>query len=210
MGKLGDLAAAMGRTRQFICRQARTLGLTDPKAPRPYFRIWKGMPEEQARMWMDKFKQSSLTLGRFCKRLKLDDLGFSKTLSEFFPDEWDAVIESKAPRQTKYRLGRSFEYRVRDDLRRKGYFVLRSPRSGSPVDLIAVKKDKSLLFIQCKRGGAIGVTEWNIFYDLCISVGAMPILAEMGTVSGVQYWQIVERKDGTKRAQPKISIQILD
>lgn len=35
-GKLGDLAKKMGRTKPFICRQAKELGLTDQKSSRPY------------------------------------------------------------------------------------------------------------------------------------------------------------------------------
>ena len=35
-GKLDDLAKSLGRTKQFICRQAKTLGLTDPRSFKPY------------------------------------------------------------------------------------------------------------------------------------------------------------------------------
>lgn len=35
-GQLVLLAKKMGRTKQFICRQARELGLTNQKSPRPY------------------------------------------------------------------------------------------------------------------------------------------------------------------------------
>ena len=35
-GKLDDLAAKMGRTKQFICRQAKKLGLTDARSPKMY------------------------------------------------------------------------------------------------------------------------------------------------------------------------------
>ncbi len=35
-GQLSDLAAEMGRTKQFICRQAQRLGLTDQSRARPY------------------------------------------------------------------------------------------------------------------------------------------------------------------------------
>lgn len=36
VGKLADLAADMGRTKHFICRQARALGLTDQRRAKPY------------------------------------------------------------------------------------------------------------------------------------------------------------------------------
>jgi len=35
-GKLNDLADSMGRTKQFICRKAKELGLTDRKSLKPY------------------------------------------------------------------------------------------------------------------------------------------------------------------------------
>ncbi len=36
IGRLDDLAKKMGRTKQFICRQAKMLGLTNPKSLHPY------------------------------------------------------------------------------------------------------------------------------------------------------------------------------
>lgn len=39
-GKLSELAASMGRTRQFICRKARTLGLTDQNRTKPWL-VWR-------------------------------------------------------------------------------------------------------------------------------------------------------------------------
>lgn len=36
IGKLDDLAKEMGRTKQFICRKAKTLGLTDRHSFKPY------------------------------------------------------------------------------------------------------------------------------------------------------------------------------
>ena len=49
---------------------------------------------------------------------------------------------------TNYERGRSFEYRVRDDLISRGYVVMRSAGSRSPADLIAGKPGKILL-VQC-------------------------------------------------------------
>ena len=49
---------------------------------------------------------------------------------------------------SSYRKGRRFEWRVRDYLERKGWFVARQTRSSFP-DLIAIKNGKILL-IECK------------------------------------------------------------
>lgn len=206
-GKLRELATKIGRTVPFICRQARELGLTSPSHPRQYIAKWKYMTEEAARVLIDKFKRSKFGLNQYSARYGYDSLGFSMTLRRFFPDEWDAVIESKAPHQSKYRLGRSFEYRVRDALKAKGFIVLRSPRSGSPIDLVAVRKD-GVLFIQCKRGDSLNPAGWNEIYKLAVSVNATPIMASTPQGRGMILWKITGPKDGSKRKQPRIEITI--
>ncbi len=201
-GKLGLLAKKMNKSKHLICRKARELNLTDQKHKKIYFGKWKYMNEDTARILFDKFRDSKYTMNIFCKKNSLDDGGFSKTMSKFFPDEWEHTIESKIPRQTMYRVGRSFEYRVRDAFRKIGYFVLRSPRSGSPVDLIAVKKG-SLLFIQCKKGSILPRTEWNDLYKLSLSVDSIPILASSPFGQGIVYEKILDFKIEGKHKQPK-------
>ncbi|MCK4513000.1 hypothetical protein KAW64_14740 [bacterium] len=202
-GKLADLAKRMGRDKTTICGKARTLGLTSPKHARRYYAIWKYMDEETARVIFEDFRNTRGTMGDYCRRKGLGELGFSRTMQRHFPDEWDVVIEAKAPRQTMYRIGRAFEYRTRDDLKKRGYFVMRSPRSGSPIDLVAIKPEV-VLFIQCKRSGQIGVKEWNEVYDLAASVEAVPVLTDRpDSGRGVRYWRMTGRKDGSKRPQPR-------
>lgn len=200
-GRVKELAQEMGRTVPFLSRQARRLGLTSYSHPRKHYGKWKYMTEAEARALFEEFKISRYTMTEFCTRKGLDDLGFSRTMQRFFPDEWDAVIEAKAPRESMYRRGRAFEYRVRDDLRSRKYFVLRSPRSGSPVDLVAIKPGK-VLFVQCKRHGQLLREEWNTFYELACSVDAEPILAATPTGRGIKYWRLTGKKDGSKRPQP--------
>ena len=76
---------------------------------------------------------------------------------------------------TSYEKGRRFEYRVRDFLKNKDYFVLRSPRSKGPVDLVAIRKGE-ILFIQCKSWGCIDKEEKEQLISLAKSVGAMPLM----------------------------------
>lgn len=206
-GKLALLAADMGRGKTDICTKARTLGLTDPKHKKPYGGVWKYMPEEVARGIFDQWVGSSLGLVAWCKKKGYDDLGFSNCMKRYFADEWDHVIELKQPKTGLYRLGRRLEYTVRDDLKRHGYFVLRSPQSRSPVDVVGFRKGE-VIFVQCKRGGALGVADWNEFYDLSISVGAVPILASTPTGRGTVYQLLVGRKDGSKRAQPFVPYKL--
>ena len=108
---------------------------------------------------------------------------------------------AKTPQAKAYQRGRNFEYRVKKDMEKRGYLVLRSPASKSPVDLYCMKKNE-LVFIQCKLNGVIGVTEWNTFFDYSKYVGALPILAE--NVKGkILYSEAIEKKDGSHRKQPK-------
>lgn len=200
-GTLAALAKSMGRTRQFICRQARTLGLTSYKHQKRYMSKWKYMTEAEARTIMDNFKAARMGMGTYCRVHGYDDLGFSRTLSGFFPDEWEHVIESKTPLSSKYRRGRQFEYHIRNLLRGLGYFVMRSPASKSPIDLVAIKTG-TVLFVQCKTSGALIVSEWNELLDLATSVGAVPVLAFRHMVRQVTYRKLIGPKDGSKRRQP--------
>jgi Holliday junction resolvase len=124
-------------------------------------------------------------------------------MRRFFADQWEPEVEARAPKQTMYRYGRAFEYRVRDALRKLGFFVLRSPQSRSPIDLVAIRRG-AVLFVQCKRSGQLPPGEWNELLDLSVSVGAVPLMAEIAKTRGeILYWRLLERKDGTKRAQPR-------
>jgi len=200
-GNLDSLAASFGRTKPFICRKARILGLTNIKREKPWNQTWKAMTTEEITGLFDKFKESRLGLGAFCKANGFDALGFSRVMKREFPDEWEHVIESKVPRQTMYRLGRQVEYAVRDALKKAGFFTLRSPRSGGPVDVIAIRRGLILL-IQCKRSLGLGPSEWNDIFNLADSVGAIAILAGRPTGRGLVYYQLTGRKDGSKHKQP--------
>ncbi len=200
-GQVKRLADDMGRTVQFLSRQARALGLTKRSYPKPWLAKWKYMSDDAVALLWETFKDSRLGLGQFCAKHEMDDEGFRKTMLRHFPDEWEHVIELKAPKQSMYRLGRAVEYAVRDDLRKHGYFVLRSPASKTPIDLVAIKTGE-VVFLQCKRSGAVSVKEWNEFWDLCISVDADPIIASRPTGRGIKYQRILAPKDGSRRRQP--------
>lgn len=206
-GKLELLAKEMNRTKQFLARKAGKIGLTDPRHRKVYISTWKYMSEEVAEGIFEKFKKSRCTMGQFCAKQGYDDLGFSATMRKYFSDEWDHVLELKIPKQSMYRHGRQFEYRCRDDLRKKGYFVMRSPASKSPVDLVAIKKGR-ILFVQCKRGGALPVKEWNELLELSRSVDAVSVFAMIPpkTQKGVIYYRMNDYKDGSKRRQPMIEM----
>lgn len=200
-GRVAELAAEMGRTVQFLSRQARALGLTDVHHKMLAYGKWRHMGEAAARVLFDDFKQSPLTLGQYCAKLGYDDEGFRNTIRGYWPDEWEHVVESKAPISSWYRLGRAVEYRVRDALKAAGYMVLRSPASRSPIDLVAIRPGR-VLFIQCKRNGALPPSGWNALYDVATPAGAIPIMAENPYPRQINYWRLTDRKDGSKRRQP--------
>jgi Holliday junction resolvase len=200
-GKLADLAASMGRTKPFICRQARRLGLTDPKHPRAYQKVWDGMPEEKAREIMDDFESSGLTLRAFTEARGYGEVGMWKTLSSLFPDRWNATIEENFPSGTRYKAGRAFEHDVKNHLRRLGYWVFISAGSKSPFDVVAIKEGACLL-IQCKVGGPIGVQEWNRLFLLAESIGAIPISATRYNGRSMDINRILGPKDRSRRIQP--------
>jgi Holliday junction resolvase len=110
--------------------------------------------------------------------------------------------------RSNYHRGRDLEHRVRTELRKQGYEVLRTAGSKSKVDLVALKPGQ-ILFVQCKRSGALPPAEWNGLWDLARMAGAVPVLAEQLT-RGRKYWRLMARKDqpGGKR-QPYVEL-ILD
>lgn len=109
--------------------------------------------------------------------------------------------------RSNYHRGRDLEHRVRTHLRNEGYEVLRTAGSKSKVDLVAIKPGQ-ILFVQCKRSGALPPAEWNALWDLAQMVGAVPVLAEQ-LARGRKYWRLTGRKDQPGRRQPYTEI-VLD
>lgn len=199
-GSLQVLADEMGRTKHFICRKAGEMGLTDKNAEKRYLRVWKDMPREAVQGIWEVFKRQKFGITEFCRRRHYDIQHFADCMRRNFPEEYEVVIDAKQPKSSKYRLGRDFEYAVMKDMQRHGYIAIRSPASKSPADIYCIAKG-SLAFIQCKRGGVIGVGEWNEFYDYAESVGALPIMAEK-VPRGIAYHLIEAKKDGSRKRQP--------
>lgn len=105
------------------------------------------------------------------------------------------------PSSSNYQRGRALEHRVRTHLRAQGYEVLRTAGSKSKIDLVAIKQGQ-ILFVQCKRSGALPPAEWNALWDLALMAGAVPVLAEQLKPRGRKYWRLTGRKDQPGRRQP--------
>jgi len=81
------------------------------------------------------------------------------------PAPWQKRADDKGERlqilarimSTPYVRGRVFEYRVRDYLDRKGFFVVRQARSAFP-DIVALKKGRILL-VECRVKGNLSPRE---------------------------------------------------
>ena len=77
---------------------------------------------------------------------------------------------------TQYARGRAFEYRVKKFYESKGFFVVRSAGSHSPVDLIAFHY-AGVWFIQCKLTGKFSRKDSEELCSLARKYHAIPVLA---------------------------------
>jgi Holliday junction resolvase len=63
-----------------------------------------------------------------------------------------------------YRRGRRFEYKLKKELEKYGFLVVRSAGSRSPFDLVALNQSY-IFFIQLKYNKKISKQEFEKFYD---------------------------------------------
>jgi Holliday junction resolvase len=209
-GKLQQLADEMGRTKPFICRQAGKLGLTDASGPRVYASTWKHITGHAALVVWEDFKASKHGVKAYCTYRGYDDLGFARSMKEWFGAEWDAVVEAKQPKSGRYAQGRRFEYRCRDFLTERGWYVIRAPQSRGAADLVAIK-DGTVLFVQCKAGTSwIGVEEWNKLYDLAVGLGVTPVVAERPLGATEISWWLMTGRKGDRGRQPREALNLDD
>jgi Holliday junction resolvase len=197
-GDINEFARKLGRSRRAISIQASKLGLTkewniiknggrsDSQKESLKKHIQKirdtgklsSMSEEKARKLFEKFKKSNAGITMFSKMKGYHAEGLAKVFKKYFPDEYEFLLEEKRMKKDSwYKKGRRFEYAVRNYFLKKGYWVLRSPRSGGPIDLIAIK-NKSILMIQCKSGAStLLLKEKMALIEACELTGGCPILA---------------------------------
>ena len=96
---------------------------------------------------------------------------------------------------TRYSNARNFEYKVRNDMAGRGFIAVRSPASKTPVDVYCIGLHEKV-FVQCKTNGVLGPDEWNAFWDYCMSVNAIPILAMRGDGNrGIRYMLLKGKKE---------------
>lgn len=206
-GQVSRLGESMGHNVYFLSRKAKELGLTSlahKKAPKSTFRK---LSDDAIKLVWDDYRASSFKMSEYCRRHGFDPEAFANTMRSLFTD-YDEVMEMKKTKCTKYASGRSFEYRVKNFLQLKGYFVMRAPQSKGPVDLIAYNKGRCL-FVQCKIGDWHEVDPWNQFYQLCIKHGADPIFATKKEGGKLQLNLITGEKDRSRRAIPMKEVGVV-
>lgn len=194
-GKLQDLADEMGRTKQFICRKARSLGLTTKSYSRDGMRNGLNeMPIGVAAPIWECFKRQPEGVSDFCHSRHYNIQSFTDAMNRYFPDEYDLVIEAKGSRDTARARGMDFEFDVQKDLKSRGYTALRTPASKSPADIYAFRYGE-ILFVQCKLFDSFPPDEWNDFLDYSRSVGALPLMATVAHEGeGIEYRKLIDYK----------------
>ena len=188
------LGATLGCSVTALNKRAAELALPD-LVPAVY---WRTASTADVRRWFTLFEGSRYSLAVFAKRFRVGEAGLFRAFTRDMPAEYDRAVEAKRPKRNHYASGRDFEYRVRDDLIARGYFVARSAGSKTVVDLLALKQGRVLL-VQCKRHGALSPAEWNKLYDLAEEHRATPVRASTPKRVGVVYERLDERKDGQRR-----------
>jgi len=101
-----------------------------------------------------------------------------------------------------YKVGRRFEYRVRDLLTKHGYFVVRAAASKGIADLVALKLSMLPLLVQSKMHGVLGKDEWDMLFDVSTAHGAVPIFARKDAKRRVELFRLTGHKIPRARTQP--------
>lgn len=157
---------------------------------------YQRISEEKARKLFEKYKISKYPLILFAKSKGHSEQGLSKLFKEYFPDEYETVKEEKLMAKNMwYKKGRRFEYRIRNYFKARNFYVLRSPASQGPADLVAIKKGLILL-IQCKSSSSVmgSLKEKEELSKLSESIGALPILAYRKSPQKIAFREISEGK----------------
>ncbi len=86
-----------------------------------------------------------------------------------------------------YRNGRAFEYRVMRDLEGLGYWCMRSAGSHGHADVVALRRGRRPMLVQCKGGGVDGPKKRMALAALADSVEAYPVVADSPKRGMIRY-----------------------
>lgn len=103
-----------------------------------------------------------------------------------------------------YQRGTAFERQVREDLRERGYTVIRAAGSkgDSKVDLVAISGTARhpLVFLQCKLDGKLGPAERTRIRQVSLWAGALAVVAGKTGPRGamLEYWRLTGSGPGDR------------
>lgn len=145
-------------------------------------------PRQQVEEWFNTWKSQKRTLREMQEVGAPSSQVLSRLFKKHFGVEFEDACEAKAGRG--YIIGRQFEYRCRDYLRKRGYVVFRSPRSQSPADLVAMRSG-TILLVQCKtRKDMFSSIERSGLTKMAQDAGGLALLAYRGRkYTGVIHWE---------------------
>jgi Holliday junction resolvase len=106
--------------------------------------------------------------------------------------------------------GAARENRVRRHLETDGYWVVRSAASKGSLDLLAVKRPQ-MLGVQVKSGELwrVGVAEHDEMWELCLRIGATPVVVQCQDRKPDLWWRSTGPKAGrVGRALPYVPFSL--
>ena len=93
-----------------------------------------------------------------------------------------------------YKRGRTFEYRAKRDLERRGYVVVRSAGSRTPADLVAGREGRVLL-VQCTTSSQSKSQEDRArLREMAERFGAEPVLVWKDGRRGPLVWETLQNE----------------
>jgi len=177
------------KNKETVCRRARVGDLARRgQVPRKF----QHLSDADVRTLFETYRDGRRSIKPFAQAHGSSATSLKNLFQAKFPAEYADTIEQKMSRSGLYKKGRAFEYRVKDFLIKQGYFVLRSPVSAGPMDLVGLKRGIVLL-IQCKTNRALSKVERGILCDLSDSIGAHALLANRNPLAqnwAMEFWTI--------------------
>lgn len=109
---------------------------------------------------------------------------------------------------THYANGRSFEYKVMEDLERSGWVSVRAAGSkgDTKADIVSFHPTGIVALSQCKTNGIISAIEWNRLYEVAMwSPNTVALIADRPARGKIGYWLITGERVPYKPTMNRIA-----
>lgn len=140
-------------------------------------KLWEPLGEYEAMEHIAGLSQSGMSLSAYAKARGVNRNALAEAVKRDAPELYERITADN-PSEGKAKSGRSFEAAAKGMLQRRGYYVIRTYGSKSPIDMLAVGLDKPTLFVQAKKDGKLYFGEWNAVFDLATLYGGWPVLVQ--------------------------------